>query len=135
MAAPRMGKSASFRTDRQRVAGLGTAGAGSGHWWGQRLTSLALLPLTLLFIFPFAASLGEGFLAVRVIYASPFNAMIAILFMGVTFYHLQQGLQVVIEDYVHTKPLRTALLLGNIAFCWAAGLAGVFAVAKIAFAA
>ena len=48
----------SFRTDRQRVHGLGTAAEGTGHWWGQRLTSVALVPLTLLFLFPFARTLG-----------------------------------------------------------------------------
>ena len=134
-AQPSRGKSASFRTDRQRVAGLGTAGTGTGHWWSQRITSVALLPLTFLFIFPFASSLGEDFLTVRLIYANPFNAIVAVLFLGVIFYHLQQGLQVVIEDYIHNRPLQAALLLGNLAICWVLGLAGVFAVAKIAFAA
>lgn len=125
----------SFRTDRQRVEGLGTAGSGTGHWWQQRITSVALVPLTLLFIFPFIGSLGEGFLTVRATYAHPFNAIVAILFLAVTFYHFQQGLQVVIEDYIHSKAPRTALLLGNLLMCWALALAGVFAVAKIAFAA
>ena len=50
-----------FRTDRQRVQGLGTAGDGVGHWWSQRLTSIALVPLTLVFLFPFAQSLGPSF--------------------------------------------------------------------------
>lgn len=125
----------SFRTDRQRVEGLGTAGEGTGHWWSQRLSSLALVPLTLLFIFPFVRALGEDYLVVRAIYGNPFHAIVAILFLGVTFYHLQQGLQVVIEDYIHGKAVRTALLLGNMGLCWALGLIGVFAVAKIAFAA
>ena len=125
----------SYRTDRQRVTGLGTAHEGSGHWWSQRVTSIALVPLTILFVFPFARALGDDFESVRAIYANPFNAIVAILFLVVTFYHLQQGLQVVVEDYVHAKPTRTALLLGNIALCWALGLAGAFAVAKIAFAA
>ena len=124
-----------YRTDRQRVSGLGTAGEGTGHWWSQRITSIALIPLTLLFIFPFARSLGGDFALVRATYANPFHAIVAILFLVVTFYHLQQGLQAVIEDYIHGKAARTALLLGNMLFCWALGLAGVFAVAKIAFAA
>lgn len=124
-----------FRTDRQRVRGLGTAHEGTGHWWGQRLSSLALIPLTLLFVFPFARALGEHVLIVRAVYANPFHAIVAILFLAVTFHHLQQGLQVVIEDYIHGKVARTALLLGNMALCWGFGLAGVFAVAKIAFTA
>lgn len=125
----------SYRTDRQRVSGLGTAGEGTGHWWSQRVTSIALIPLTLLFVFPFARALGGEFARVRETYANPFHALVAILFLVVTFYHLQQGLQVVIEDYIHAKPARTALLLGNMLMCWVLGLAGAFAVSKIAFAA
>ncbi len=125
----------SYRTDRQRVLGLGSAKEGTGHWWSQRLTSLALIPLTLLFIFPFARALGQDFETVRAIYGNPFNAIVAILLILVTFAHAQQGLQVVIEDYVHSKPLRTGLLLANSLICWGVALIGVFSVAKIAFSA
>lgn len=124
-----------FRTDRQRVQGLGSAKEGSGHWWSQRLTSIALVPLTLLFIFPFAHNLGRDFASVRAAYAHPFNAIVALLLILVTFRHLQQGLQVVIEDYVHEKAPRTALLLANVLLCWAFALIGVFAVLRIAFSA
>ena len=50
----------SYRTDRQRVHGLGAAGDGTHHWWSQRLTSIALVPLTLFFLFPFVRALGAG---------------------------------------------------------------------------
>jgi succinate dehydrogenase / fumarate reductase membrane anchor subunit len=125
----------SFRTEKARVLGLGSAKEGTGHWWSQRLTSIALVPLTLLFIFPFAQSLGADHATVRATYANPFHAIVAILFIGATFLHLQQGLQVVIEDYVHDKPLKTGALLANTLLTWAFGLTGVFAVAKIAFTA
>jgi succinate dehydrogenase / fumarate reductase membrane anchor subunit len=125
----------SYRTDKQRVHGLGSAKEGVGHWWGQRLTSIALVPLTILFIFPFVQSLGDDYASVRATYANPFHAIVAILFIGATFQHLQQGLQVVIEDYVHDKAMRTGALLANTLLCWAFGLSGVFAVAKIAFTA
>jgi succinate dehydrogenase / fumarate reductase membrane anchor subunit len=124
-----------FRTDRQRVEGLGTAHEGTGHWWSQRLTSIALVPLTLFFLFPLARTLGRDWESARAVYSTPLNAIVAILFFVVGFRHLQQGVQVVIEDYVHDKPLRTALLLANTFLCWALGLTGVFAVARIAFAA
>ena len=124
-----------YQTDRQRVQGLGTAHEGTGHWWAQRLTSLALVPLTLFFLFPFVRNLGADWEIVRASYASPLNAIVAMLFFLVGFAHLQQGLQVVIEDYVHHKPARTAALLVNTFFCWAFALTAVFAVAKIAFAA
>jgi succinate dehydrogenase / fumarate reductase membrane anchor subunit len=125
----------SYRTDRQRVHGLGAAGDGTDHWWSQRLTSIALVPLTLFFLFPFVRALGADWETVRAIYATPLHAIVAVLFLLVGFNHLHQGIQVVVEDYVHDKPLRTALLLANIFVCWGLALIGVFAVAKIAFTA
>jgi succinate dehydrogenase / fumarate reductase membrane anchor subunit len=125
----------SYRTDRQRVHGLGAAGDGTQHWWSQRLTSVALVPLTLFFVFPFVRALGADWETVRAIYSTPLHAIVAVLFLLVGFNHLHQGIQVVVEDYVHDKPLRTALLLANIFVCWALALIGVFAVAKIAFTA
>ena len=125
----------SYRTDRQRVHGLGVSGDGTHHWWSQRLTSVALVPLALFFIFPFARALGSDWETVRVIYSTPLHAIVAVLFLLVGFNHLHQGIQVVIEDYVHDRPLRTAFILANILICWALALIGVFAVAKIAFTA
>ncbi len=122
-----------FRTERQRVQGLGSSGGGVGHWWSQRITSIALLPLSLVFIFPFAQALGSGFEQVRDVYRHPFNAVVAILFLAVGFRHLQQGIQVVIEDYVHDKPLLIGLLLANTLLTLAFAMTGIFAVAKIAF--
>ena len=124
----------SFRTARARVSGLGSAGEGTHHWWTQRITSVALIPLTILFAIPFARALGSDYGAVLALYANPFHAIVAVLFLGVGFHHLAQGLQVVIEDYVHAKAWRTALLLGNTMFCFTFGLAGIFAVLKIAVA-
>lgn len=124
----------SYRTDLQRVRGLGTSGDGVGHWWSQRLTAVAMVPLTLFFLFPFARNLGAPWEEVRESYSSPLNAIMAILFLIVGFRHLQLGIQVVVEDYVHDKPLRTALLLANTIVTWALGATGVFAVARIAFA-
>ena len=122
-----------FRTDRQRVQGLGASGDGVGHWWSQRITSIALVPLTIVFIFAFVQALGSDFDRVREVYGHPFNAVVAILFLAVGFRHLQQGVQVVIEDYVHDKPLRTAMLLANTLLTLAFAATGIFAVAKIAF--
>ena len=124
----------SFRTPRARVAGLGSAGQGTHHWWVQRVSSVALVPLAVLFLVPFAGALGGEHAEVLALYRHPFHAIVAVLFIGVGFHHLMLGLQVVIEDYVHAKSWRTGLLLGNSMFCWAFGLAGIFAVLKIAFA-
>lgn len=125
----------SFKTPKGLAAGLGSAGTGTHHWWQHRVSSVALIPLTALAVFPFAGALGEGHAEVLATYANPFNAIVAVLFLAVMFHHLMQGLQVVIEDYVHHKGWRTGLLLGNQMFCAAFGLAGIFAVLKIAFTA
>jgi succinate dehydrogenase / fumarate reductase membrane anchor subunit len=125
----------SYRTPRARVSGLGAAGHGAHHWWLQRISALALLPLAVLFIVPFARALGGEHSAVLALYAHPLHAIVAVLFIAVTFRHLALGLQVVVEDYVGDRAWRTGLLIGNSMFCFAFGLAGVFAVLKIAFAA
>ncbi|MEO1328162.1 MAG: succinate dehydrogenase, hydrophobic membrane anchor protein [Pseudomonadota bacterium] len=136
-----MASKSSIKTPMNRVLGLGSAKDGVGHWWEQRLSSIALIPLTLLFVAPFLSAYGqsafgaEGHLAVLAIYSDPSNAIVAILFVAVSFWHLQQGLQVVIEDYVHAKAARTTLLIGNALGCWAVAAVGVFAILKIAFTA
>ena len=124
----------SYRTDLARVAGLGSAKEGTDHFWQQRVTAIALALLTPFFIFPFAANLGDGFEAVRAAYAHPFTAIVAALFIITMFVHLKLGLQVVIEDYIHGKGIRTALIVANTVFCWGFAFTGLFAIAKIAFA-
>ncbi len=122
-----------YKTARGMATGLGASGTGVHHWWSTRVSSVALVPLGLLFVFPFAGALGEGRLAVLATYHNWFNAIVAVLFFAVGFHHLMLGLQVVIEDYVHHKAWRTGLLLGNTMLCAFFGLAGVFAVLRIAF--
>jgi len=122
----------SYLTDRKRVQGLGSAKSGTHHFISQRVTAIALIPLVVLFVLPFGYNLGAGYDRVIAAYSHPINAIIAALFFITIFIHLRLGLQVVIEDYVHGKMARTALLLANTLFCWLFGLTGVFAVAKIA---
>lgn len=122
----------SYLTDKKRVHGLGSAKDGTGHFMSQRVTAIALIPLTVLFVLPFVYNLGSGHDRVIEVYSHPVNAIIAILFFITVFTHLRLGLQVVIEDYVHRHNTRTALLIANTLFCWLFGLTGVFAVAKIA---
>ena len=122
----------SFKTDYGRVHGLGSAKHGTGEWWMQRMTAIALTILTPLFIWPLAANLGTSFDDVRAAYSNPWNAIVAALFVITTFYHLALGVRVVIEDYVHHKGIRTALLVGNAGFCLALGFIGIFAIFKLA---
>lgn len=122
----------SFRTDRKRATGLGRAGGAAREWWVTRVESALLVPLGLLFIFPFARALGEGPVAVREVYGHWFHAIIAMLFLGIAFHHLMLGVKSVIDDYVHHQGWRVGLLIGNTLFCAGLGVAGIFAVLKIA---
>ncbi len=123
----------SYKTDMGRVIGLGSARTGAEHWLGERIKGLALIPLTLGFLYTIAPLIGASHAQVVETFQNPLCAIVVILFLLVTFKHLAEGLQVVIEDYVHGKPALLTLLVVTKFGCWAFGLAGVFAVAKIAF--
>jgi succinate dehydrogenase / fumarate reductase membrane anchor subunit len=125
----------SCKTDYSRAHGWGSAHKGAHHFWVQRVTAIALIPLTILFVFPFANALGSGYEAVRETYQNGWNAFIAISFLIVTLWHLNLGLQVIIDDYVHSKSIRLTLTLANIILNGAFAVAGVLAIAKIAFSA
>lgn len=124
----------SFKTAKGRVIGLGSAKEGAHHWFGERLKAVALIPLTIAFIAIIAPLIGADHATVVASIQRPFAAIALILFFGVTFKHLEEGLQVVVEDYVHSKGKVLALIVLNKLFCWAFGLAAIFAIAKIAFA-
>ncbi len=123
----------SFKTPKSRVIGLGSAKDGVHHWWSQRMTSAALAPLSILALFPLGSAIGGSYEEVREVIGDPFNAIVLILFIAVAFKHLAQGLQVVIEDYVHHPGYRTGAIVATSLLCGLFGVTGVFAVAKIAF--
>jgi succinate dehydrogenase / fumarate reductase membrane anchor subunit len=121
-----------LRTPLGRVRGLGSAKEGVQHWWAQRLTSLALVPLTIWFVSSLVALAGAEHVDVITWLRSPVAAISMVLLLGVTFHHTQAGLQVVIEDYVHDEGAKLALILVVKAIALIAALAGIFAVLKIA---
>ena len=123
-----------FRTDRAKVLGLGSAKSGADHWFGERLKSVALIPLTIIFVLIVAPLIGKDHATVVASFQNPFASISLILFFLVTFKHLEEGLQVVIEDYVHSKGSLLLLIIFNKLFCWTFGLAAVFAILKITFA-
>lgn len=91
----------SFRTPMGRARGLGSARDGAGHWWAQRLTAIALVPLTLWFVASVVALAGASHAEVVAWLGAPVPAVLMILMIVATFHHAQLGLQVVIEDYIH----------------------------------
>ncbi len=122
-----------MRSQLGRVRGLGAARHGTGVWWAERLTSVALIPLTLWFIYAASHLAGHSRMDVVHWIASPVNATLMLALVIATFHHMQLGLQVVIEDYIHTDPARMSLLLLIKAVAGLLGLASVIAVLKLAF--
>ena len=123
-----------YRTAMSRAVGKGSARNGTANWWADRVTAVALVPLVVLAVPPLFRAIGQGHEAVLATYGNLWNATIMALLILVTFRHLQTGLQHVAEDYVHDKTFRTTLILLNTWFCGLMTAAGIFAVAKIAFA-
>lgn len=123
----------SYQTDRQRVEGLGSAKDGTHEWRGQRVSAIALIPLVILFVLPFAYNIGADYGEIRAAYSHPVNAIVGILFFITITFHLRHGLQEVIVDYIHGKKKLTIALLANTMFTTVLGVTGVFAIAKIAF--
>ena len=123
----------SLRSPISRVTGLGTAKDGVGHWWSQRVTSVALLLLGLWFVASLLRMPNFGHELVTTWIAMPLNAVLLLLLIGTLVYHSQLGVQVVVEDYVHHHGLKVAtMLLLTFAHVVVAALA-IFAVLRIAF--
>ncbi|MBM3548437.1 MAG: succinate dehydrogenase, hydrophobic membrane anchor protein [Alphaproteobacteria bacterium] len=122
-----------MRSTIARVRGLGSAKHGVEHWWMQRVTAVALIPLTLWFAASLVSLAGAEWEAAYLWIASPAGAVPMILFLVAGLWHGKLGLQVVIEDYIHAEVLKVALLMLLSLATVALGIAGVFAVCKISF--
>lgn len=122
----------SLRSPLGRVRGAGSARSGSHHWWMQRVTSIALLPLTVWFILSLATNAGMTHEQARAWIGYPLNAVLLLALVGLTFHHVAAGLQVVIEDYIRADGPRIALLLAVKGACWLLGIAGALAVLRVA---
>ena len=125
----------SLRTPLARARGLGSAKEGVEHWWMQRLTAIALLPLTLWFVFSIALLAGADGAQAQAWVAFPMNAIMLSVWVVALFHHSQLGLQVVLEDYVHHEGLKIASLILIKFTHFVAGAAAIFAILKIAFTA
>jgi succinate dehydrogenase / fumarate reductase membrane anchor subunit len=126
-------KPSGMRTPLARVRYLGAARSGTRHFWHQRLTSVAMIPLTIGLIVVVFSLLGRNHAAVVQILGSSPVAVGMLLFILVSVYHMWLGMQVIIEDYVHEELSKYAALMCNTFFSCAVGLTAVFATFKLSF--
>ena len=122
-----------MRTPLGRVRGLGSAKSGTEDFWQQRLTGMASVPLTIAGVVLVVSLTGRSYPAVKQILASPLVAVLLLLFVLATTWHMKIGVQVVIEDYVYDEKMKLTLLILNIFFAIAIGLACAFAILKLSF--
>ncbi len=123
-----------LRTPLARVKGLGSAKEGTSHFWHQRLTALALVPLVLWFGFTLA-SLPTDYVTLTYYISQPVTAVSLILVIVMAFYHAQLGLQMVLEDYLSSHASRIAAIIFSGFLCLIFALMGILAVLKILFGA
>lgn len=120
-----------MRTPLARVAGLGTAHSGTGHFWWQRVTAVANVPLTIAFVVILVSLFGRNQAAAQQILGTPVVAIIMLLFIVSITYHMRLGMQVVIEDYVHNEKVKLTLVMLNNFFAIAVALASAYAIFKL----
>ena len=123
----------SLRSDLGRVRGLGSAKEGTSHWWAQRLTAVALLPLSFWFVWSAINLVGVDHIGFKNWLNENSNLVLMILFVGSLFYHMQLGLQVVIEDYVHGEIKKVTSLVLNLFVALFFGVSSIVALLKVAF--
>ncbi len=121
------------RTPLARVRGLGSARSGTGHFWHQRLTAVANVPLAIAFVLIVISLLGRNHAAAQQILGTPLVAIVILLFIGSVTYHMRIGMQVIIEDYVHEETAKLVLIMLNTFFAIAIALASAYAIFKLSF--
>ena len=124
-----------MRSPLGRAIGLGSAKEGVEHWWRQRISALALVPLTLWLVISVIGLVGADHAAFVAWVRSPMPAVLLILLLVATFYHSALGLQVVIEDYVHGEAMRLGVLLLMRLLCILFAVRGILAVLQMALGA
>ncbi len=120
-----------YLTDRKRATGLGSAKTGTAHFWAMKVSSVGLLILIPLFVFTFGSALGGTYEEILAYYARPFPAIVAALTIAVGFKHFNDGVQTLIEDYVHGMAQKISIIAMT-CLSYGAAAVGLFAIARIA---
>src|SRR5262249_25625986 len=121
-----------MRSPLGRAIGLGSAKEGVDHWWAQRVTAIALVPLSLWFIASIISLAGADIETVQNWVGQPLPAILLVLLLIAIFYPAALGLQVVVEDYIHTELAKLGLVIAVRLLSFAFAVAGIFAVLSIA---
>ena len=121
-----------LRSPLKRARGLGSGKSGTGHWWWQRLTAVALVLLTAWLVGLLVSLVGADLETVRATVARPWNAIPMAALVIAMFWHAKLGVQVVIEDYVHERLVEVLLQLLVTFACAVGALASLYAIARIA---
>jgi len=122
-----------YRSPLGRARGLGSARSGTGHWLAQRISALALIPLALWFSVSIMFYMRADYVTLLNWLHSPVNAVLMVLMLAVLFYHAYLGLQMVLEDYVHSEWLKVSALVIVKFGCIVLAVTGIFSVLRIAF--
>jgi succinate dehydrogenase / fumarate reductase membrane anchor subunit len=122
-----------MRTTLRRVRGLGSAHSGTGHFWLQRTTAIANVPLVIYFVFMIATLTGRSHAAVAGTLGQPTVVILMLAAILSIMLHMRIGMQTIIEDYVHHEGTKVTLLMANTFFSIAAGLTAAFAICRISF--
>jgi len=129
-----MTATSNLRTELAKVKGLGASRHAVGHWWLQRVTAVALIPLSLWFLVSLlTALLSPNVVKVAQWFSSPVHTILMALLLVATFIHAKLGVQVVIEDYVHKPFAKYFLLLANTFICFGFATVCILAVLKLHF--
>lgn len=127
-------KPSPYTTELKRVRGLGAAHEGTHHFWVQRMTALALIPLSVWFLFKLlVVFLSADITTVSMWFVDPVNAILLALFIIALFMHARLGIQVIIEDYVHCECAKITALVLSSAIHIILGLGSLFAIAHLHF--
>jgi len=125
----------SIKTASKKIRHLGSAKSGVGAARAMHVTSVALVPLTIAFVWVLLSLVGKDYGAVRAELASPLPALLMLLFVGTGIYHMKLGMQVIIDDYVHDHHLKDWALIANTFFSALVGLACLYALLKVSLTA
>lgn len=122
-----------MRSPLSRARGLGSAREGVEHWWMQRVTAVALIPLTLWLTASLIALMRSDYDTLIAWLRTPIATILMVLLLIALFHHISLGLRVVVEDYVHSDRAKIPAVVAIRLACYALAIAGIFATLRIAF--